>query len=149
MKKYRPDNRIYGMDAIDRFWCKVSISDSGCWQWLDLQNYAGYGRFWFNGKMLRAHKFSYNLFIGEVPEGLELDHLCRNRLCVNPEHLEAVAHQANSSRGEVGAWERAKTHCPRGHPYDEKNTYLEGMKRKCRTCMRLRQRKVKYEEVSA
>jgi len=86
-----------------------------------------------------AHIVSYEHYRWLVPLGLELDHLCRVRRCVNPEHLEEVTHQTNVLRGEgVAAINAAKTHCPQGHPYDEKNTLVWMGERLCKACRRER-----------
>jgi len=96
-----------------------------------------------NGKNWRAHRFSFTLHLGEIPDGLELDHLCKNKLCVKPDHLEAVTHAENVRRGNAGKWQREKTHCPQGHPYSEENTYVIPATghRQCRECNRARGRK--------
>lgn len=112
--------------------------ETGCWLWTDKPDRHGYGEFWMNGRNHRAHNAAYVLLVGPIPDGLEPDHLCRVTLCVNPDHLEPVTHRENMLRGEtLGARNAAKTHCPRGHPYDEANTYI-GTKggRWCRACKR-------------
>jgi hypothetical protein len=90
--------------------------------------------------MVQAHRFAYELLVGPIPEGLELDHLCRNHACVNPAHLEPVIHVENIRRGDTdaqGRCNRDKTHCPAGHPLDEANTYHNPHGwRACRTCNR-------------
>ena len=100
--------------------------------------------FQLNKKMILAHRFSYEHFRELIPEGLQIDHLCRVRHCVNPVHMEAVTQQENIRRGKAGQrtgeLNLAKTHCPYGHPYDEENTYviLSTGNRQCRICRRER-----------
>lgn len=86
------------MSSIDRFWSKVNKTDS-CWIWTATLYDSGYGRFRYNNKWNKAHRIAYNFLVGEIPEGLELDHLCRVRCCVNPDHLEPVTHRENMVRG--------------------------------------------------
>lgn len=132
-----------------RFWPKVNKegpiwNGSHCWLWTASLNWQGYGKFGRGKKgegWERAHRTAYHLLVGEIPDGLELDHLCRNRRCVNPSHLEAVTHRVNELRGIAPmAILAAKTHCPQGHPYDEANTYLykatgkDFPARQCRIC---------------
>lgn len=91
---------------IDRFLSKIQIADGGCWLWTGGHTHNGYGRFAFDGTEERAHRFSYRYFIGDLPDydprEAELDHLCRNRGCSNPTHLELVKHQTNIRRGLSG-----------------------------------------------
>jgi hypothetical protein len=90
---------------------------------------------------LLAHRVSYERYVGPIPEGAHLDHLCRNRACVNPEHLEPVSVQTNILRGvSPSAVNAAKTECLRGHPFDDENTYVcPAGKRRCRACKTARQ----------
>jgi len=83
-----------------------------CWVWTGALSSDGYGIFRMGDKLYRAHRASYILHKGEIPDGLHIDHLCRNKVCVNPEHLEAVTQKVNNARAAA-----AKTHCPRGHNY--------------------------------
>ena len=129
-----------------RFWRKVNKTD-GCWLWTAAKDDNGYGRFREKGRSgpaKLAHVFAYETLIGPVPEGKELDHICRNPSCVNPAHVEPVTHKVNVQRGLSGKVNNpmtAKTHCPQGHPYDERNTYVNRQgKRECRTCHRERTR---------
>ena len=129
----------------ERFEKKVSKLDNGCWEWFGGKNPGGYGLFWSNGRLRSAHIVAYEWENGSVPKGQELDHLCRNLTCVNPEHIEAVTHLENIRRGVGGEAARqrqlAKTHCPQGHPYDEENTYHRpDGGRDCNICQRERAR---------
>ena len=123
----------------ERFWRCVDITDT-CWLWTGSAINTGYGYIQHKvcGKMTRclAHRYSYEYHKGPIPDDLELDHLCRVPLCVNPEHLEAVTHRVNVLRGASNALANSlKTHCPRGHAYDEKNTYyVSNGSRLCRIC---------------
>lgn len=125
-----------------RFWRKVYAIPNGCWLWTGCADQLGYG-FIYDEKLkrqIRAHRFSYELFIGPIQKGLTLDHLCRVPRCVNPLHLEAVPHRINVLRG-IGPTAKLaqKTHCLRGHPLDLLNTIRhKGGRRGCRECQRLR-----------
>lgn len=112
--------------------------ETGCWSWLGYLNHNGYGRLNVGGKQLRAHRASYETFVGPIPDGLVIDHLCRNRACVNPEHLEPVTMQVNTERGiggAIGRFQADKTECANGHEFSEANTYQrKSGGRDCRTC---------------
>ena len=131
-------------DLPPRFWSKVDKS-SDCWIWTAARYPSGYGVFVVKHGVLRpAHRIAYLLTHGAIPDGLELDHLCRNRLCVNPDHLEPVTHQVNCLRGESPSANHARrTSCVNGHPFDERNTHIRpDGSRKCRACDRILHRKV-------
>ena len=122
-----------------RFWDKVSGDGSGCWVWTGSRVRGGYGNFRLDGKMQMAHRITFFASGGVAPRPLVLDHLCRNRLCVNPNHLEAVSNKENSRRGFMPPRCVANllvTHCPRGHEYTKENTYVYKNRRHCRTCRR-------------
>lgn len=137
-------------DDVARFWSYVEKTDD-CWAWTGGKGPGGYGAFRFKGKQLRAHRYAYELEHGQVPDGLVLDHLCRNRSCVRPDHLEPVTQRENILRGEGAAADNArKTHCNRGHEFTELNTYVnKNGGRVCRTCVRENMRRYRAEKRSA
>lgn len=123
-----------------RFWSKVEKT-STCWNWTASDRGEGYGCFWFNGKNHQSHRLSYENSKGKITSELEIDHLCRNRKCVNPEHLDAVTKRDNILRGiGIGAINSRKTHCIHGHEYTPENTYIRKNQkgRDCRQCNKLR-----------
>ena len=125
-----------------RFWAKVSPEPtSGCWLWTAGTN-RGYGRVLIDGKNRTAYRVSYELLVGPVPDGLEIDHLCRTHACVNPDHLEAVTHRENVLRGTCPtAKNAAKTECVRGHPLSGENLRVkDDGHRQCLACRRLHDR---------
>lgn len=131
---------------VRRFWSLVDKQDDGCWTYQGLLKSNGYGHFYPGGgrgtPKVYVHRYAYELCVGPIPEGLDLDHLCRVRNCVNPAHLEPVTRQENLLRGDtVAARNAAKTHCPQGHEYSPENMYLTGVWRRCATCSRERSRK--------
>ena len=131
--------------TLERFLAKLRPAPGGCWEWVGARVPDGYGQLWDGSRLVSAHRWSYEFHVGDVPDGLQLDHLCRNRWCVNPWHLEPVTSGENTRRGRTdlmgAAHQLAKTHCPAGHPYDEANTYVAPRgDRQCRTCMYLRNR---------
>lgn len=136
----------------ERLLRRCLIDDRGCWVWTGVTE-NGYGRIRVNGRHAMTHRAAYEIFIGPVPNGLDLDHLCRNRACANPFHLEPVTRKENSKRGVAGKVaaerQRSKTHCPSGHPYDEANTVIDADgSRRCRTCRRRRDRLRKQQLVT-
>ena len=127
---------------LERFIGRVKILPTGCWQWTGSLKPHGYGHFGADGKLYRAHRWAYEFFRGPIPKTLCLDHLCRNRGCVNPQHLEAVSLGDNIRRGNTGLHMKRKTHCPQGHPYSGKNLYINPRgKRNCRICAKVSYRK--------
>jgi hypothetical protein len=104
---------------VERFWNKVDKTDY-CWNWTASLNENGYGLFRFNGKTSKAHRVSYIITFGEIADGLVIDHLCKNKKCVNPEHLDPVSQGENVVRGlagKVNNFQSTKTHCKSGHQY--------------------------------
>ena len=145
-----PKEDAFGDSRLpQRFWSKVKLVDCVlrpdlglCWLWLGAHKSDGYGELIIGSrtdgtrKVASAPRFAYEILVGPIPEGLEPDHLCRNPGCVNPAHLEIVTHHENTLRGDAGKHNSVKTHCPKGHPYDENNTSIYHGHRSCKACHR-------------
>lgn len=139
-----PTSSKWDTDLRGRISAAVAIDENGCWIWQRYLNpTSGYGLISVRSRRLYAHRVSWEAFTGEkIPAGFQVDHLCRVRSCVNPEHLEPVTSRTNLLRGNtVTARAAAATHCPQGHPYDSENTYVApNGNRQCRICRRERRR---------
>ena len=122
------------IDLAD-FLQRIRFDPSGCWVWTGGTKGPGYGCY----KRGYAHRVSYQVFVGEIPEGKVMDHLCRNRICVNPDHLEPVTMGENTKRGtSPPAVNATKTHCLRGHELSGENLFMAQGRRHCRQCHRIR-----------
>jgi hypothetical protein len=145
----RTDGSMDGRQ-LERFLAlAVPEPNSGCWLWSGAANNKGYGQFvWCKGRLKLSHRAAYEHFVGPIPDGLVVDHLCRNTYCCNPQHLEPVTQHENWRRGEA-TWghlvenhrNSAKTHCPKGHEYDSESRG----KRICLTCLREKNKRLYAE----
>lgn len=150
----QPWGRIFVMKQVKlpedvKFWRKVVIAESGCWEWIG-GKLRGYGQFTVlespnKWRCFKAHRWAYEYCRGQIPEGLCIDHLCRNRSCVNPWHMEVVTIKENTLRGYgITAQNARKVNCPKGHPLSGENLKIRvGRGRICRICFRASNRRRK------
>ncbi len=148
-----------------RFWDKVQREPNGCWRWIATISQRGYGQVRSNYRLYSSHRLAYTSLVAPIPTGLDIDHLCRNRACCNPAHLEAVTRSVNLRRGlgpglaAIRSRLRgvATTHCKRGHEFTENNTRRQiqiagNVTRSCRICnansSRLRRQQRKQEQLN-
>lgn len=130
----------------ERFRERLTKTES-CWLWTGVINVDGYAMFWNGKRTIGAHRWSYEHFVGPIPKGLELDHLCRVRHCVNPSHLEPVTHQENVRRAGP-PWNAGATHCKNGHELTTENTRMRGSCRICRACAAECQRRYRARQAA-
>jgi hypothetical protein len=127
--------------GLRKFWSLVVLpKGDGCWGWSGAVGKNGYATFVVDGESVLAHRFAYVMTFGDIPDELEIDHLCRNRGCARPSHLEAVTHRENLRRSpiQLSTINSAKTHCCHGHEFSRSNTRIDRKGyRLCRTCGRL------------
>src|ERR1035437_2346838 len=131
-------SRLGEMDSwtLPLFLSHIRVVESGCWEWTAGRNAKNYGKFTTHGREVQPHRLAYEHWVAVIPDGLVLDHLCRNPPCVNPDHLEIITHRINILRG-IGpcANNARKTHCAKGHEYDESNTiHRRTGGRACKAC---------------
>lgn len=150
-RKYRGSARGLGGTLLQRYWQSITFQTDGCWQWSGCIGRNGYGKLGHRGRTLLAHRLSYRIHVGSIPDGLELDHLCRNRWCVNPDHLEAVTHSVNVQRGNGPESARRRsanaTHCRNGHQITADSFFVLARtragrpttERVCKACLAKRQ----------
>lgn len=131
------------MDIAERFWSRVNKTPT-CWLWTGYLDRGGYGTIRVPGKRFKVHRFAYEMLASRIPEGYEIDHLCRIRHCVNPEHLEPVTRKENVLRGESPSAKAARqTHCIRGHELLPAGTLSQLPYRVCLQCKKIRNQQVK------
>lgn len=138
----------YTEKDVQRFLSKFDKTE-GCWLWNRGPAHL-YANFSIKYTSVLAHIFSYQYHVGLIPEGLVLDHLCRNPACINPKHLEPVTQRINTLRGiGVAANNFKKTHCPAGHEYTKENTFIRKCgRRRCITCTNIKQKRVYWQNKS-
>lgn len=146
----RSKGQVY-RSAIDRLFEKfLPEPNSGCWLWTGAMSGNSYGSMSYEGRMQKAHRVAYKMFVGPVPEGMDLDHLCRTRICCNPDHLEPVTRSENLRRSPLMDRRSANTHCLRGHEFTAENTMIRPNGwRSCRECMRNHIRNWRARNVTA
>ena len=129
----------------ERFMDAIRVTASDCWEWQAARNDLGYGHLWMgDGKFAYAHRFSYEKHVGPIPEGYDLDHLCRNPPCCNPDHLEPVTHAENLHRSPTPSFAAYRDgRCMRNHKMSGDNLYIfpDGKRRGCRACGRIRDKR--------
>jgi hypothetical protein len=125
-------------DGYEKVMARCVEDERGCWVWQGGKQGKGYGVVNYDGRAWLTHRLVYEAEKGPIPDGLQIDHLCRNRVCCNPNHLEAVTPRVNVLRGNVGKRERERTHCPKGHEYTPENTKVKKRgsrgSRSCKAC---------------
>ncbi|MFJ2000282.1 HNH endonuclease signature motif containing protein [Streptomyces chartreusis] len=143
---HKGEHLVFSREQISRlFWRKIQKAAGGCWEWQAAKSRNGYGVLVLSRRSLYSHRVSYEIHKGQIPAGLHIDHLCQNKSCCNPDHLEAVTSRENTMRSPIApaALNAVKTHCPHGHEYTPENTVVikGGRGRSCRTCRRWHERR--------
>lgn len=133
-------------DPLQRFNEKIVKHENGCWLWQGKLHTAGYAQFRFNNTMVYGHRWAYETYKGPIPDGFTLDHLCGNRCCVNPDHLEPVTVKENNARKLPRSPKSPRTHCVHGHAFTDENSIMWTGGRRCRICYR--ERRARYRKQS-
>jgi len=130
----------FTIKSLRRFFEKIDDTKGNCWLWTASKNRDGYGMVRLDGKNRSAHRVSFEIFVTDIPNYLMIDHLCRNRGCVNPEHMELVTNKENIFRGVgIAVTNSKKTKCHRGHNFTDENTFISKIgSRNCRKCLKIR-----------
>lgn len=130
------------IEEIEFITKRFKISENGCWDWTGNKNRQGYGRVPFRGRVVVPHRLLHQTIFGEITPGLVSDHICENKSCVNPKHIEPVTSKENIYRGcAPPSINIRKTHCASGHKFTTENTYISRGMRACRTCNMLKERR--------
>lgn len=109
---------------------KYIVRPNGCWEWQRYRMPKGYGQACYQGRLWMAHRLSYTLYVGKIPDGYQVHHKCHNTRCINPAHLEALSEPVHAHANKT-----IITRCPNGHPYTAANTIVNARgQRSCRTC---------------
>lgn len=141
---------VYSLDDLPaRMAAKITITLTGCWQWTGAVQSKGYGSIGQGGRTFLTHRVAYELLVGEIPTDRQIDHLCRNKRCCNPAHLDVVTAAVNCSRTP----QATKKHCIRGHALTGKNLIIKVQPsgrtiRNCRTCANALRRKSSRQAVA-
>jgi hypothetical protein len=150
---------LHSSTVAERLWPRFELKpDTGCWMWQGADNGKGYGQIWMNGRMRRVHRIAYLLTFGPLPADKQIDHLCRERACLNPEHMQVVSNRENVARGNgPGALAARTNRCKNGHEFTPENTYHYthsqskggGPGRRCNTCHAATNRAYKQRQKAA
>lgn len=132
-------SRMIAMNETNRFWARVNKTEH-CWLWVGYTDRDGYGKHWLNGTTCIVHRWAYENYVGPIPKGMTIDHMCKTRNCVNVAHLRILSAVDNIRMGSPGRYNKIKTHCKYGHEFTVSNTRVYKTSRHCKTCCNNRMR---------